>query len=400
MRAIRYYYDVPLPNEFSATIQILKTGRAFAATGRAFTFAARAPRVPVAALLEQLGLEPHPALRFATAFPNGPPVPPLRRLLARAAFLGRPPGSDGAVVMSRGESGFLVAAALGRRRGPFVYEMHRLAFLAEAERSLGRKVAPDAPLPATAARIRRVEARTIAAADALIFLTEAVREAVRDAFGFAVPSIVAPSGVDTGRETAEVEKDVDIVFLGKIERRKGVGLALQAMRHLPGRRLRLIGDGAGMPWARRLAGELGVAAQVEFAGRIAHAAVPAELARARVGICPLPQDVDHISERFTSPLKLLAMMAAGLPVVATDLPSVRAICTHRVEALLAPPGAPEPVAAAIREILADSALAARLSAGARTRASDFSWTARARAIARLLEAGRPGGADSPPGPGT
>ncbi len=198
------------------------------------------------------------------------------------------------------------------------------------------------------------------------------------------PAVVAPSGVEVPPSRPAAEKDVDVVFLGKMERRKGVHLAIEAMARLEGRRLRCIGDGAWLDGARRLAAELGIADRIDFAGRVPHAQVPAELARGRIGLCPLPAGLDRVAERFTSPLKLLEMMAAGLPIVATDVASVRAVCRDGVDARLVPPDAPAVMAAAIAGLLDDPALAARLSAGARHRALDFDWRRRAATISGFL----------------
>ena len=381
---IAYLYDVPLPNEHAATIQILKTGRALAEQGWRFTLHARGQPPEPGGLLATLGLERHERLHLRQGFPARPLTPGFRRLALTIA----PPALPAApcVVMSRGETGQLIAPGLrrSRRRPLFIYELHRLAFVTDAERHLGRLLRPGEPLPPSAERLRRREARTIAFADGLVFLTEELKSATRAAFRSLPPSVVAPSGVDA-LPPCDRPKDVDVIYVGKIERRKGVGLAIDAMRRLPGHHLRLVGDGAHLAWARAHAQALGIADRVQFTGRLPHAAVAAELAKARVGVCPLPGDVDQVSARFTSPLKLLEMMAAGLPVVATDLPPVRAICTDGRDALLVSADDADALAAGIRQLLEDAPTAQRLAAAARERATAFGWDARAARIAGLIE---------------
>ena len=64
---------------------------------------------------------------------------------------------------------------------------------------------------------------------------------------------------------------------------------------------------------------------------------------------------------FTSPLKLFDYMAAGAPIVASDLPTVREVLTDGDNALLVPPGRPvDALAAAIRRLLVNPGLADRL----------------------------------------
>jgi glycosyltransferase involved in cell wall biosynthesis len=150
------------------------------------------------------------------------------------------------------------------------------------------------------------------------------------------------------------------------------------MACLPGRTLAVAGGSQEeVAVLRAHAAELGIADRTEAVGWLPPGEVDAFLARGRVGACPLPSGVDSIGDRFTSPMKLLQMMALGLPVVATDTAPVRAVATHGEEALLAPPGDPEGFAAALRLALDDQALANRIAEGGRRRAEAFSWPNRA-----------------------
>jgi glycosyltransferase involved in cell wall biosynthesis len=79
-------------------------------------------------------------------------------------------------------------------------------------------------------------------------------------------------------------------------------------------------------------------------------------------------------------------MAAGRPLVASDLPSSREFLRHEETALLAAPGDADSLAAAIRRILDDAALAERLARAAFAAAAGFSWDARARRLGALFEA--------------
>lgn len=62
---------------------------------------------------------------------------------------------------------------------------------------------------------------------------------------------------------------------------------------------------------------------------------------------------------------LLDAGLAALPIVASDLPEVRAVYTHGRDALLVQPGSARAAAAAILELLDDPARAAKLAAAAR-----------------------------------
>ena len=73
-----------------------------------------------------------------------------------------------------------------------------------------------------------------------------------------------------------------------------------------------------------------------FTGLVPPAEVAAQLRAADVLVLPNPASA--ISSAFTSPLKLFEYMAAGRPIVATDLPSMREVLHAEENALLVEPG--------------------------------------------------------------
>ena len=75
----------------------------------------------------------------------------------------------------------------------------------------------------------------------------------------------------------------------------------------------------------------------------------------------LPNPASAISTRFTSPLKLFEYMAAGRPIVASDLPAIREVLRDEVNALLVTPAIRQRSPQAIERLLADPALARRLA---------------------------------------
>jgi len=122
---------------------------------------------------------------------------------------------------------------------------------------------------------------------------------------------------------------------------------------------------------------------VQFTGMVEPGAVAGYLATAHVLV--LPNTATRISERYTSPLKLFEYLAAGRPIVASDLPALREVVTADVDAVLVPPGDPRALAEGIARVLRDPELAERLSAQAWSRAAAFSWTARAERIDQVLQ---------------
>lgn len=107
------------------------------------------------------------------------------------------------------------------------------------------------------------------------------------------------------------------------------------------------------------------------------AAMDVVLAPTRVQISPM---TGRDFGRWESPLKIFQYMAAGKPIIASDIPIVREILQHGVTALLATAEDVDAWVAALRQ-LEDRALAQRLGHAARSDVAErFTWTAKARCI--------------------
>ena len=91
---------------------------------------------------------------------------------------------------------------------------------------------------------------------------------------------------------------------------------------------------------------------------------------------------DPVSVVFTSPLKLIAHLASGRPLVASDLPTTRLIAAGA--ALFVQPDDPQALATGITTVLADASLAARLTANAKQKTTGFAWERRAERVLDFL----------------
>jgi glycosyltransferase involved in cell wall biosynthesis len=112
--------------------------------------------------------------------------------------------------------------------------------------------------------------------------------------------------------------------------------------------------------------------------RISPRDVPLYLSAADFAVLPEVGDVH--TARYASPLKLFEYMAAGLPIIASDLPAVREVLKDGETGLLVAPRSPVALAHGIRRLLCDPQLARSLGERARAKARDCSWRARASVI--------------------
>jgi phosphatidylinositol alpha-mannosyltransferase len=183
---------------------------------------------------------------------------------------------------------------------------------------------------------------------------------------------VIPNGVDVARfadaSPADLGPGTKLLFVGRLDERKGFAQAVAAFGLLARtRRVRLVVAGDGP--ARSAVEELPVPfrAAVSMLGHVANEDLPTIYAACDVFLAP-----NTGGESFG--MVLTEAMAAGLPVVATDIPGFDEVMTVGVDGLVVPPRDPEALAGAVGRILDDPALAQRLVADARTRAAWFDWS--------------------------
>lgn len=149
-------------------------------------------------------------------------------------------------------------------------------------------------------------------------------------------------------------------------------------------RLLVVGDGPDRARLERAVADLGLAGRVALAGH--RADVEALFGLADIAVMA--------SRHESSPNVILEAWAAGRPVVATRVGGVPELVRDGADGLLVPPGDPPALAAALRALLADPALARRLGEAGRARVyADYTAAAMARRVGalyeRLLAGGRP-----------
>ena len=173
-----------------------------------------------------------------------------------------------------------------------------------------------------------------------------------------------------------------VLFVGSLDRAhyfKGLPVLFEAVRRL-GRaapRVLIVGDGDLRPDYEQRVAALGLGERVRFAGRVSDAALPDYYAAADLVVLP------SVTRGEAFGVVLLEALASGRPVIASDLPGVRAVVRATGGGLLTPPGDAGALAAAIGALAADPARRAELGqAGRRAVAAQFAWPA----IARRLEA--------------
>jgi D-inositol-3-phosphate glycosyltransferase len=245
----------------------------------------------------------------------------------------------------------------------------------------------------------RVEAEIAQQADLLMASTEDEARDLVDDYG-ADPervAVVAP-GVDLSMfqpmDRAEARREIGhgngrlLLFVGRLERLKGVEIAIRALALLRDRRnddVRLLvlgqdsreGDESEMERLKAVASEVGVRDRIDFVGSVAHHELPYFYAAADVCVMP------SYSESFG--LVGLEAQACGCPVVASDVSGLRSVVRDEVTGYLVASHDPAAYAERIGRLLADGELAQQMGRRGRLLAQRYSWSRTADRIEELFE---------------
>ncbi len=186
---------------------------------------------------------------------------------------------------------------------------------------------------------------------------------------------VIPNGVDVHRFRRAVpvarwqDGTRNLLFVGRFEPRKGVLDMLKAYRILRKTgcdcRLLLVGGGPQEREARRYVLTRRLRG-VEFLGRVTDDEKAQLFRTADVYVSPA-------TGRESFGIVLLEAMAAGAPIVASDIHGYKGVVRRDREALLTPPRDAKAIAAAVASLLRDPARAAAMSEAGLQRAEQFSW---------------------------
>ncbi len=188
---------------------------------------------------------------------------------------------------------------------------------------------------------------------------------------------IIPNGIDFARFATPLlpiqgleEDRLDVLFVGRPEKRKGLSYLLRAWRlvrgEFPNARLVVVGGNGGrLETYRRYVAAQGWP-EVVFAGRVSTETLVRFYQNSDVFCAPSTGQ-----ESFG--LVLLEAMAAGRPIVASQIPGYSEVVTHGQEGLLVPRKDSEALAMSLGHLLADVALRRELGARGQQKAAAYDW---------------------------
>lgn len=217
-------------------------------------------------------------------------------------------------------------------------------------------------------------AKLIQRIDIRVAVSKDARELVERYFGGQYRVLFNGIEVDSFAPRGERQRERVVFFVGRHEERKGLSVLLRAMALLPPDvRLWIASDG---PQTAELRSVFADDPRIEWLGRI-----PDEEKVERLQRCGAFCAPSLHGESFG--VVLLEAMAAGAPVVASNLDGYRNVASDGVDALLVDPGDPAALAAALERVLSGRELAAELVRRGHRQASTHSMNTLAEAYELL-----------------
>lgn len=219
-----------------------------------------------------------------------------------------------------------------------------------------------------------------------------VRDSLDALIGFPSHATLRPMGVhryaspEFESKTPDVELPEEFVaFVGRLVEKKGLEYLIRAMAEVrlgqPTIELVVVGTGPLESDLRGLARELGLDRVTHFLGARPHAQAMAVMKRALV-VC-VPSIIDSSGETEGMPTVVLEGMAAGVPVVGSEVDGIPDVLKHAENGWLVPPANSAALAVGLLRALSDSSRAGVISAGMAT-AGQHEWERVAEEYSALL----------------
>ena len=199
---------------------------------------------------------------------------------------------------------------------------------------------------------------------------------------------VIPMGVDlklfsssSASAAAAVRKKYSVngkmlLFVGRLAEKKGVSYLVSAMKQIvksyPDCKLVVVGDGPERAALVQQVQQLGLSGSVVFTGSISNSGLPPYYRAADVFV--LPSIVDSKGDTEGLGVVLLEAIAAGAPVVASNVGGIPDVIINRKTGLLVEQKSPVHLVAAVTALLKSKSLSQKLSSAARKHiAEKYSW---------------------------
>lgn len=277
----------------------------------------------------------------------------------------------------------------------WIFKRHGVPWVLETNGPLFYEAKTERKTMVLTGLARRLELQAYRECDALVCVTEALKDLVVNELS--IPSakvVVVPNGVDTEtfnpkrHEPKRLFSGFTVGFVGTLYARQGVELLIEALHDLriEGFDLSVVVVGEGIMYeaCQAQAQKLGVASNVAFAGRVPWSDVPQYMAG--FDVCYSGQLQLPIGKMYHSPLKIYEYMAMAKPVVASSFEDARRTIREGETGFLFEPGNKENLKLALTNAyMAKERLATMGQQAREEMVLQNSWVARVSSMADSIE---------------
>jgi glycosyltransferase involved in cell wall biosynthesis len=249
--------------------------------------------------------------------------------------------------------------------------------------------------PEILSKIKEQEIATLHLSDAIICPSHVTRDYIAS-LGLdrklvtVIPNGVSASDFSPSPLPARDGRVPTLLYIGTLADWQGLDVVVRALpKILEQRPVRLLIVGRGRSRQRKLLSKqirkLGVEGSVIVQPAVPHHEIPALIAQADICVAPLGLNDRNVTQG-ACPIKLLEYMAAGRPMLASNMPIVRELVREDVDALLFSPSDPDDLARQALALLNNFELAQRLAESASARVlTKFTWHESQKRLLKVYE---------------
>ena len=232
-------------------------------------------------------------------------------------------------------------------------------------------------------KIKEQEIATLHLSDAIICPSHVTREYIAS-LGLdrklvtVIPNGVSPSDFSPSPLSTRENRIPVLLYIGTLADWQGLDVLIKALpKILEQKQVKLQIVGRGRYRQRKMLAKqirkLGLEEHVLIQPAVPHHEIPQLISNADICVAPLGLNDRNVTQG-ACPIKVLEYMAAGRPLLASNMPIVRELVREDIDALLFSPNDPDDLARQIFALLNDFELSQRLASSASERAlTKFTW---------------------------
>jgi glycosyltransferase involved in cell wall biosynthesis len=205
-----------------------------------------------------------------------------------------------------------------------------------------------------------------------------------------IPNGVSPSDFPLTPLPVRDGREPVLLYIGTLADWQGLDIIIKALpKILESQSVKLLIVGRGRSRQRKILAKqirkLGLEEHVIIQSAVPHHEIPGLIANADICVAPLALNDRNVTQG-ACPIKLLEYMAAGRPLLASNMPIVRELVREDVDGLLFSPSDPDDLARQANLLLKDLELSKRLAESAAEHVREkFTWHAAQKKLLKVYE---------------